>query len=274
MSVFSPRDFAEMRPGDFEGERNQIELVIPSVLQKPTAFPERAAQAVSGKASVRKVSWPFALIVNRSQPQAPLGGVTKRAFDIVVASAALVALAPLFLILAAAIKARMGGPILYSHERIGFGGRRFRCLKFRTMVTDSEMVLQRHLRNCPHAASEWRLTRKLANDPRITGLGAFLRKTSLDELPQFINILRGDMSCVGPRPIVADELELYKDKLGEYLQARPGITGLWQISGRSSASYDTRVCLDFDYVRRWSFSRDLVILVRTLPAVLKFDDAV
>lgn len=205
--------------------------------------------------------------------EAPIGGAAKRLFDIVIASVALILLAPLLVALAIAIKLVMGGAVTYAHERIGFAGRRFNCLKFRTMVADSDTVLRNHLRSNPEAAAEWKRTRKLAKDPRVTRLGNFLRKTSLDELPQFINILRGDMSSVGPRPVVFEELELYSDSVFDYLRARPGVTGLWQISGRSSATYDERVRLDSEYVSRWSFRNDLWILFRTLPAILKFKHA-
>jgi exopolysaccharide production protein ExoY len=270
MSVSSPRDFAELRPGKLQEEQGRKRL------RQVARFAGSPVKIFSGN-----VEWlraprpePDRLPENSLRPGVPLGGRLKRAFDIVVASLAIVALAPLYLALAAAIKLTKGGPVFYTHERVGFAGRRFRCFKFRTMVADSETVLRTHLANCPAAAAEWKLTRKLTNDPRITMLGAFLRKTSLDELPQFFNILRGEMSCVGPRPIVSEELELYSDKVGDYLCARPGVTGLWQISGRSSTSYEQRVSLDSQYARRWSFSKDLAIMVRTLPAVLKFEDAV
>ncbi|MFT3731422.1 MAG: sugar transferase [Hyphomicrobium sp.] len=203
----------------------------------------------------------------------PIGGHLKRAFDLLVALAAVVALSPLLCLIAVSLRLATGGPVIYRHRRVGYGGRSFDCLKFRTMVTDGDAVLEQYLKDNPLAAEEWRRTRKLTRDPRVTELGYFLRKTSLDELPQLFNILRGDMSCVGPRPVVVEELERYGELAHDYCGARPGVTGLWQISGRSLASYEERVQLDSEYLRKWSFARDISILVRTLPAVLKIEQA-
>jgi exopolysaccharide production protein ExoY len=191
-----------------------------------------------------------------------------------VAVGALVALAPLLAIIAAAVKLTMGGPVIYRHQRVGFGGKLFDCLKFRTMTSDGDIILQRYIQQNPAAAEEWRTSRKLAKDPRVTRFGCFLRKTSLDELPQFLNIVRGEMSCVGPRPVVVAEMGLYGEYVPAYLSARPGVTGLWQISGRSRLSYQERVKLDAEYVRGWTIGRDVAILMRTLPAVMKVDQAV
>lgn len=203
----------------------------------------------------------------------PVGGRRKRAVDVVVAIALTFLLSPLLLLTAIAVKLSMGGKVIYRHRRVGFAGRSFDCLKFRTMIANGDEVLERYLSDNPAAAEEWLRTRKLANDPRVTRLGHFLRKTSLDELPQLLNILRGEMSCVGPRPIVTEELERYGIHAHEYLRARPGVTGSWQVSGRSTVSYGERVMLDAEYVRKWSIAVDLMILARTLPAVLKVDQA-
>jgi exopolysaccharide production protein ExoY len=203
----------------------------------------------------------------------PIGGRRKRMVDIAVAITATILVSPILFVIALAVKLSMGGPVIYRHRRIGFGGRPFDCLKFRTMVANGDEVLERHLAANPAAADEWRRSRKLADDPRVTRFGWFLRKTSLDELPQLLNILRGEMSCVGPRPIVAEELERYGIHAHEYLRARPGVTGSWQVSGRSNVSYGDRVKLDTEYVRKWSFGSDLIILARTVPAVLKVDQA-
>ncbi len=207
-----------------------------------------------------------------SKAQGPLGGVSKRVLDIVICSVALVALAPLMLMIAALIYIFMGRPIVFSHERIGFNRIPFRCYKFRTMVTNSQEVLARHLAHNPEAARRWSETRKLMDDPRVTPLGQFLRKSSLDELPQLFNILKGDMSCVGPRPVVADELAKYGLSNRDYLSTRPGLTGLWQVSGRSNTTYLSRVCLDRIYCRRWSLNLDFLIMFKTIPAVLKYKD--
>ncbi|MGU3537485.1 sugar transferase [Methylobacterium sp. A54F] len=203
----------------------------------------------------------------------PLGGHRKRAMDLVIALLVAFLVLPLIVVLMALLRATSAGPVFFAQTRIGFDGRTFRCLKFRTMVVDGDAVLQRHLRANPAAAREWEETRKLRNDPRITPVGRFLRLTSLDELPQLINIIRGEMSLVGPRPIVADELDRYGLFRNCYLRGRPGLTGLWQVSGRSCVGYGMRVELDRTYVAQWSPWVDLKILCMTVPAVLRTHEA-
>jgi exopolysaccharide production protein ExoY len=197
----------------------------------------------------------------------PTGGVAKRAFDVTTAMIAIVVFSPLLLMIMALVKFSDGGSIFYGHKRVGHNGRYFKCLKFRTMVVNGDEVLRRYLQNDPEAAKEWRATRKLKHDPRVTTVGTVLRKLSLDELPQLINILRGDMSIVGPRPVVDEELTLYDSFAVYYLQTRPGLTGLWQISGRNDVSYESRIAFDTHYVQNWSLLRDLSIIVKTIPAV-------
>jgi len=175
-------------------------------------------------------------------------------------------LAPLFGVVAIAIWGR-GGSAFYGHRRVGRGGRSFTCWKFRTMVPDAQARLAALLASDPAARAEWAAEQKLRHDPRVTRLGAFLRRSSIDELPQLWNVLRGEMSLVGPRPITAEEAPRYGAAIAAYLAVRPGLTGLWQVSGRSDTGYDDRVRLDTDYVLRWSVWRDLVILART-PLVL------
>lgn len=199
----------------------------------------------------------------------PLGGLQKRCVDFAIAIGVLVLVLPLLLIVAFAIKASMGGPVIYRHRRIGCYGREFDCLKFRTMVTNADAVLETLLRTDPAAAAEWQLTQKLSRDPRVTWLGRTLRQTSLDELPQIFNVLSGDMSCVGPRPIVSDELVRYGAHGDLFQRVRPGMTGLWQVSGRNSLDYEKRVMLDCQYIKDWSVWCDFKILMRTIPAVLK-----
>ncbi|KKB75811.1 exopolysaccharide biosynthesis protein [Devosia soli] len=198
----------------------------------------------------------------------PRGGFAKRTFDVVAASTMLVFALPAMFFIALIMFSTDRGPIFFGHERIGHNGRRFRCLKFRSMVVNSQEALRRHLELFPQARAEWEATQKLRNDPRITPLGRFLRVTSLDELPQLINVIRGDMSLVGPRPIVQDEVVRYADEITHYAAVRPGITGLWQVSGRSDVDYDQRVQLDTLYVRQWSFAGDLLILIKTVKVVL------
>lgn len=197
----------------------------------------------------------------------PLGGAAKRVIDILGAAAGLALLSPLFLMLALLVKLSDGGSVFYGHNRIGRGGKVFRCLKFRTMVPNGDEVLQAHLRDNPQARLEWEETRKLKDDPRVTRTGAVLRKLSLDELPQMINILRGDMSIVGPRPVVHSELEMYGTSAPFYLKSRPGLTGLWQVNGRNDVSYDTRVEFDRQYVENWSVLGDIRIILKTVVVV-------
>lgn len=187
--------------------------------------------------------------------------------DLVFVVSCLLFTFPVFLLIALAVKLTDGGRILYSHRRVGRGGREFGCLKFRTMVANSDEVLAKHLADDPEAQAEWLRTRKLKNDPRITRVGQILRVLSLDELPQLFNVLKGDMSLVGPRPVVAEELRLYGKRSPFYLSVRPGLTGLWQISGRSELSYEDRVDLDCRYVETWCLRNDIAIILRTIPAV-------
>ncbi|WP_411956304.1 sugar transferase [Arvimicrobium flavum] len=203
--------------------------------------------------------------VSKTQP--PIGGVFKRGFDIIGVSAGILLLSPLFLMLAMLVKFSDGGRVFYGHSRIGRNRQVFQCLKFRTMVENGDEVLAAHFARNPQSREEWLATRKLQNDPRVTRVGAVLRRLSLDELPQMFNILRGDMSIVGPRPVVMDELELYGTAAAYYLNSRPGLTGLWQVSGRNDVSYDARVAFDRHYVENWSFFFDLKIIVKTVPAV-------
>jgi undecaprenyl-phosphate galactose phosphotransferase len=192
----------------------------------------------------------------------------KRAFDLCFAAAVVVLLAPLYLLVAALVKLDSKGPVFYRAKRIGRNGVIFDCFKFRTMRVGADELLEEILRTDPVAAAEFAAIQKLKNDPRITRFGEFLRKTSLDELPQFFNVLRGDMSVVGPRPIGPEELVRYGDWAENLLAVRPGVTGHWQVSGRNNTTYDERVALDMHYLRNWSLSEDLRIIVKTLRAVV------
>lgn len=196
----------------------------------------------------------------------------KRTFDIVSSLAIVAILSPLFITLACLVK-RDGGNAIYGHERIGRNGRKFKCLKFRSMVLNSKDVLAQLLATNPEARAEWEKDFKLKDDPRVTKVGAFIRKTSLDELPQLWNVLKGEMSLVGPRPIINEELERYAENVEYYLLAKPGMTGLWQVSGRNDVDYDTRVYFDAWYVKNWSLWNDIAILFKTVNVVLKRDGA-
>ena len=229
-------------------------------------IPAGASGSLGGTSS----TWPAAVPPTDPAPQ-PLGGLTKRAMDVTLAGLLLLLCAPVMLLTAAAIRLLMGGPVVFGHKRVGYRGCPFVCYKFRTMAGNAQEVLERHLAENPEAAREWQATRKLSNDPRVTALGRFLRKSSLDELPQLLNVLNGNMSLIGPRPIVPDEMAHYGRDARAYLCTRPGITGVWQTNGRSSVSYRTRVACDRYYARHWSLGLDLKLLLMTIPAVLKFD---
>ena len=192
-----------------------------------------------------------------------------RGFDLILASAALLFIAPLLLVLALAVFAQDGAAPLYRQKRIGREGRIFHCLKFRSMVPNAQARLEHLLETDPAARREWEVDHKLRDDPRVTPLGRFIRRTSLDELPQLINVVAGDMSLVGPRPIVQEELVRYGSYLRHYLRVRPGITGVWQVSGRNDVSYRRRIACDVLYARRRSFGRNLLIMAATVPAVLQ-----
>lgn len=191
-----------------------------------------------------------------------------RSLELILVVAALIFLLPLLILLALAIKATSRGPALYRQDRLGQDGQLFGCLKFRSMQIDAEQRLEALLANDPIAAREWDVYRKLTHDPRITPLGHFLRRSSLDELPQLINVLTGEMSLVGPRPIVVDEIHHYGRHISTYCSVRPGISGLWQISGRSDTTYRRRVAFDKLYVKKKSFALDVAITLKTIPAVL------
>ncbi|WP_126976527.1 sugar transferase [Frigidibacter oleivorans] len=191
----------------------------------------------------------------------------KRAFDLVLAVFLAPVIAPVIAVLWVLVRLD-GGPGFFGHVRVGRGGRMFHCWKIRTMVPDAEARLREHLLADPEAAAEWARDFKLARDPRITRIGGFLRKTSLDELPQFWNVIRGDMSFVGPRPVISEEMERYGKHRDAYCAVRPGVTGLWQVSGRNDVSYAERVALDVRYLQTASLLADLRIILQTAGAVL------
>jgi Undecaprenyl-phosphate galactose phosphotransferase WbaP len=232
-----------------------------AMVPRPHALPAFAFEATRG------FGQDAMLLSYRDGLSRPASRMIKGALDVTVAALMLILSSPLFLILA--VVGRLdGGPMLFSHRRVGAGGRHFQCLKFRTMVVDSDRALNEALARDPALAAEWAATRKLVNDPRVTRIGRFLRNTSLDELPQLINVLRMEMSLVGPRPIVDSEVPLYGEAIAQYYATRPGLTGLWQVSGRSNTSYARRVQLDVWYVNNWTVWNDIAVLLKTIPAVL------
>lgn len=199
--------------------------------------------------------------------------ILKRSIDVALVLAFAPVILPVVLFVAAIVKLSSKGPVFYSHRRIGKDGAFFSMWKFRTMCVDSAGLLEKYLEQNPDARTEWNKTHKLRNDPRVTRIGSLLRRYSLDELPQLWNVLNGQMSLVGPRPIVAAEVEKYGDCFDCYRSVVPGLTGIWQVSGRSELSYDARVTLDCEYVGGWSLRRDILILMKTFSSVVNQDGA-
>jgi Undecaprenyl-phosphate galactose phosphotransferase WbaP len=199
--------------------------------------------------------------------------VFKRSFDISICVLAALVVSPMFLFVGLAVKLTSPGPMFYCQRRIGRNGKEFRLWKFRTMVVDADAVLEKHLQKDASLRAEWQRDHKLRNDPRITAIGTVLRRTSLDELPQFWNILCGEMSLVGPRPIRQPEVEKYGTIFDQYRRVTPGLTGMWQISGRNNTTYERRTQLDEYYVRNWSITLDLYILLRTLKTIILTEGA-
>jgi len=198
----------------------------------------------------------------------PVGLTSKRIVDIVIALSGIILLAPLLIICFVLTWASSRGPAIFRHKRVGFNGKPFDCLKFRTMVADAPERPRKPLEADPAAAAEWAKCQKLRNDPRETRIGAVLRKSSLDELPQLFNVLMGDMSIIGPRPVTEDELWRYGASVKAYTACRPGITGLWQVTGRSDTSYEQRISCDAYYARMWSLALDSKIMIVTIASVL------
>jgi Undecaprenyl-phosphate galactose phosphotransferase WbaP len=194
--------------------------------------------------------------------------IVKRTFDIGFSLAVLILFSPFYLAIALLIVMTSQGPVFYVQERVGQGYRHFGCIKFRTMVNNADQLLEELLETSPQLQEEFDNCFKLRSDPRITWIGRFLRTTSLDEFPQFWNVLMGDMSVVGPRPLVPEEIHRYGEKMDQVLQIRPGITGLWQVSGRNDIPYPQRVRMDAYYVKNRSFAMDLVVIARTIGVVL------
>ena len=192
----------------------------------------------------------------------------KRILDVVVASIALIFVLPLLILVGVLIRLQDGGQAVYSQKRYGRNGRTFKCYKLRSMVANADQRLIEILAQDPEARIELEQTQKLTHDPRITPLGRFIRKTSIDELPQLFNILKGEMSIVGPRPIVENEITKYGEFYRDYCSVRPGLTGLWQVEGRSDTTYEQRVQLDVKYATTRNFTGDIMIMLRTVPAVL------
>lgn len=236
-----------------------------SVTAQPLEF-ARVEASVSLIGTPPPVGWTEVIEPAALVPRSYFG---KRLLDVLTALVVLVLLSPLFIAVALAVVLTSRGPVFYRQTRVGRNGRTFPCIKFRTMVRDAEERLMQLLEASPEVAREYLQTFKLKADPRPTRIGRFLRRSSLDELPQFLNVLVGHMSVVGPRPIVQAELDLYGEHATAYLSVHPGITGAWQVSGRSETTYSERVALDREYVTTQSLRRDLAIMLRTVKVMIR-----
>lgn len=210
-----------------------------------------------------------AVFVGTTPEPTRVGRAVKRAIDVVGSGVLILVLLPVAVLIAIAIVIDSPGPIVFVQRRVGRGGAGFSLVKFRTMRTDADAVLSDALARDPGLRAEWEQTRKLRNDPRVTRVGRFLRRLSLDELPQLLNVFIGAMSLVGPRPVSREEIRFFGDRASTVLAVRPGLTGLWAVSGRSDISYEDRVMLEHRYVEEWSMWLDLRIMARTIPAVAR-----
>ncbi len=275
-------------PNSFIPESLIPESLIPKTLMPESLMQEplgtlSAVSTVPGSSSFRQPlrserAEPVATALSLAAPvlsaqqliaaQTKLSRTLKRSGDLAFSLAVLGLGSPLFLLLAALVRISSPGPVFYVQRRIGRGYREFGCIKFRTMRPDADRLLGKLLAQSPELKAEFNKDFKLKSDPRITPIGRFLRRSSLDELPQFLNVLKGDMSLVGPRPIVRAELSRYGRRMDEVLAVRPGLSGLWQVSGRNNLSYSTRVKLDVSYARHRSVWLDLAIIVRTVSVIL------
>ena len=252
-------------PEQSEGERvpSDIEDVTPGWNARVAGRLQGALQRCALRDDIRRI-----LVDGERGPQTGRVHALGRCMDLLIATLALILVAPLLAVVACLVALECSGPVLFRHARIGRGGQTFQVLKFRTMHVDGDAILRDHLFENEAARQEWALDRKLRRDPRVSQLGSLLRKSSLDELPQLVNVLRGEMSIVGPRPIVAAEVQRYGSFFRAYCSVRPGITGVWQVSGRNDISYRRRVAMDALYARKKSVLFDLQLIAATIPAVL------
>ena len=268
-------DFEALRPYKcvVALEANQSELrdqlirqLTKHRIKRVSVIPAMRGVPLFGLETTQFFSHEVLMIDVRNQLARPILRLFKRIFDWVGAAFLLTILSPVFAFVAFKVS-RDGGSAFFGHERIGRDGQKFKCFKFRSMVMNAQEVLETLLQQDPVARAEWDRDFKLKCDPRISPIGHFLRRTSLDELPQLWNVLRGEMSLVGPRPVVEAELERYGDDVVYYLMARPGMTGLWQVSGRNDVDYDTRVYFDSWYVKNWSLWTDIAIIFKTISVI-------
>ena len=254
-------------PGLEQGKLTKLIYKVQPLVKSMGVIPNLVGVPMGGIEAESLFNEKLMLLRLRNNLARPVNRWIKTVFDYVLTITGTIAISPILIVIALWIYKDSPGPVIFKHRRIGKNGKEFNCYKFRSMCIDAKEKLEQLLANDPEAKAEWEKDFKLKNDPRITKSGAFLRKTSLDELPQIFNVLKGEMSLVGPRPIIKDEMVRYGEYINDYLMVKPGITGMWQVSGRSDTDYKQRVQLDSWYVRNWSVWLDLMLLWRTGKSV-------
>lgn len=260
-------------PGLAQNEVISLVNRVQPLVHNLSIVPNLIAIPMSGIRAERFFNEKIMLLRLKNNLTSPFNRWLKYSFDFICTLLGTILISPVLVIIAACIYFDSPGPVIFKHIRIGKDGKAFGCYKFRTMCMDADKKLAELLANDAEAKKEWEQDFKLKNDPRVTKIGKFLRKTSLDELPQIFNVLKGEMSLVGPRPVVEAELEKYGEYLDDYLMVRPGITGMWQVNGRSDTTYEERVHMDGWYVRNWSIWIDVMLLWRTVKSVIKCEGA-
>ena len=256
-------------PGLEQGKLTKLIYKVQPLVKSMGVIPNLVGVPMGGIEAESLFNEKLMLLRLRNNLARPVNRWIKTIFDYVLTITGTIAISPILIVIALWIYKDSPGPVIFKHRRIGKNGKEFNCYKFRSMCVDAKEKLEQLLKNDPQARAEWEKDFKLKNDPRITKSGAFLRKTSLDELPQIFNVLKGEMSLVGPRPIIRDEMARYGEYIDDYLMVKPGITGMWQVSGRSDTGYKERVQLDSWYVRNWSVWLDAMLLWRTMKIVVQ-----
>ena len=254
-------------PGLEQGKLTKLIYKVQPLVKSMGVIPNLVGVPMGGIEAESLFNEKLMLLRLKNNLARPINRWIKTIFDYVLTITGTIAISPILIIIALWIYKDSPGPVIFKHRRIGKNGKEFNCYKFRSMCVDAKEKLEQLLKTDPKAKAEWEKDFKLKNDPRITKSGAFLRKTSLDELPQIFNVLKGEMSLVGPRPIIRDEMARYGEYIEDYLMVKPGITGMWQVSGRSDTDYKQRVQLDSWYVRNWSVWLDVMLLWRTMKIV-------
>ena len=256
-------------PGLEQGKLTKLIYKVQPLVKSMGVIPNLVGVPMGGIEAESLFNEKLMLLRLKNNLARPINRWIKTIFDYVLTITGTIAISPIFIVIALWIYKDSPGPVIFKHRRIGKNGKEFNCYKFRSMCVDAKEKLEHLLKTDPKAKAEWEKDFKLKNDPRITQSGAFLRKTSLDELPQIFNVLKGEMSLVGPRPIIRDEMKRYGEYIDDYLMVKPGITGMWQVSGRSDIDYAERVLLDSWYTRNWSVWLDITLFWRTIKIVVQ-----